>query len=89
MPYLDNEIDVGALIREANRKEREKWNKVIEYCKKKGIEQERLVRDAFDYVKEYNKKYYAQMNDPSIPKAQRDAIRFQKTLEEIFKRVFL
>ena len=88
MPYHD-EIDIGLFIREANRREREKWKKAVEFCKKKGIEQEKLVRDAFDYVNNYNKKYYAQMNDSRLPKAQRDAVRFQYVIEEIFKRVFL
>ena len=88
MPYHD-EIDIGWFIREANRREKEKWKKAVEFCKKKGIEQEKLVRDAFDYVCNYNKKYYAQMYDQRLPKAQRDAIRFQHVIEEIFKRVFL
>ncbi len=88
MLYHD-EIDIGLFIREANRREREKWKKVVEFCKKKGIEQEKFIRDAFDYIKKYNKKYYAQMNDSRLPKAQRDAIRFQRIIEEIFKRVFL
>jgi|GEM_PF-3778219 len=88
MPYHD-EIDIGWFIREANRREREKWKKAVEFCKKKSIEQEKFVRDAFDYVNNYNKKYYAQMNDSKLPKAQRDAVRFQYVIEEIFKRVFL
>jgi hypothetical protein len=88
MPYHD-EIDIGWFLREANRRELERWRNAVDFCRKKSIEQERLVRDAFDYVKKYNKKYYAQMNDQSLPKAQRDAIRFQYVIEEIFKRVFL
>lgn len=69
---------IGAYI-EKNRKLQRKLSEV---CKKTSRSQLEVLTEASEYIKRKNKELYDKMNDPNIPKTERDWIRFQFFIEK-------
>ena len=79
----NNKIDIGKIIYIANRKERENWVKINEYCKLNKKYQEELVREAFVGIKKYNKAKFDKINDPNTSDGERAAILTEYIITKI------
>jgi len=83
MSYSNYKINFRKIIEEANRKDRERWIKISEYCEKSRKNQVELVREAVERIKTNNKKKYDKINDPNTPEWERAVLIIEDILTTI------
>jgi len=65
MSYPNYKLDLGKIIQEVNQREKEKWERIMEYCRKNNKNQRELVREAFEDIKRRNKEKLKKLEDPN------------------------
>jgi uncharacterized protein YfaT (DUF1175 family) len=80
MSYPNYKINFRKIIEEANRKDRERWIKINEYCEKRRKNQVELVREAVERIRRNNQKKYDKINDPKTPDWERAALIIEDIL---------
>lgn len=80
MSHPDYKINFGKIIEEANKKDRERWEKINEKSENSRKNQVELVREAVERIKRNNKKKYEKINDPNTPEWERAALIIEDIL---------
>lgn len=80
MSYTNYKINFRKIIEEANRKDKERWTKINEYCEKSRKNQVELAREAVERIRINNKKKYDKINDPETPDWERAALIIEDIL---------
>lgn len=83
MSYHNDEIDFEKIIEEANRKKRERWIEINEYCERNNKKQVELVREAFESIKRHNKKKYDKIKDSNTSDWERASLIIEDILTTI------
>lgn len=77
-----NIINFGDIIREYNRKQSQAWKEINEYCRKKNLEQEQLIREAINHI---SQEYREMLKSPNTPEGIKALALLQKVMLELAK----
>lgn len=82
MSYPNYKINFGEIIREYNRRRSKEWIEINQFCKRKQLDQVKLVREAFEHL---GKEYQEMLRNPNTPDGIKALALLQRVMLELVK----